>query len=222
MAKEPDFVRERTRLVEELTRSGYIRDPRVRDAFRTVAREAFVGLDDRRHAYVDSPLSIPHGQTISAPSMIAIMLEEARLRPGERVLEIGTGSGYHAALLASLAGPANVVTVERISDLAAWGRSNLVRAGFEAVEVVVGDGSLGYPLRAPYDLVIATAGAPRIAEPWAEQLSPHGRIVAPVGDSPREQVLAIANLGPDGTLRVRYGTPCAFVPLVGERAWHDD
>ncbi len=175
--------------------------------------------DERGHAYADSPLPIPHGQTISAPSMIAIMLEEARLSPGERVLEVGTGSGYHAALLAHLVGPSNVISIERIPDLAEWGRSNLVRCGLGEVSVVAGDGSLGYPDGAPYACILATAGAPKIPKAWADQLAPHGRIVAPIGRLMHEQVLAIATKRTDGTLDVRHGTPCAFVPLFGEQAW---
>ncbi|TLZ82738.1 MAG: protein-L-isoaspartate O-methyltransferase, partial [Methanobacteriota archaeon] len=144
---------------------------------------------------------------------------EARLKPGERVLEIGTGSGYHAALLASLVGPRNVITVERNRSLAEWGRSNLAAVGFADVTVVVGDGSLGHPDRAPYDCIIATAGAPRIPAAWPVQLAPDGRIVAPIGSSPHGQVLVVATRRSDGTLEIREGTPCAFVPLVGAQAW---
>src|SRR6266705_6669524 len=181
MGRTSDFAAERKRMVDRLVASGYIRDPRVRDAFLAVPREAFVRPEDRDDAYADVPLPIGLGQTISAPSMIAIMLEEARLRPGERVLEIGTGSGYHAALVAHIVGPQNVVSIERIPRLAEWGRSNLARAGYGGVAVVVGDGSLGYPERAPYDCILATAGAPEIPEPWRHQLSSRGRIVAPIG-----------------------------------------
>src|SRR6267143_7006952 len=114
MGQAMDFAAERTRMVEQLVRSRYIQDSRVRDAFLAVAREAFVRPEDADDAYADVPLPIGRGQTISAPSMIAIMLEEARLEPGERVLEIGTGSGYHAALVAHIVGPQNVVSIERI------------------------------------------------------------------------------------------------------------
>src|SRR2546421_2106679 len=179
MGQAVDFAAERNRMVEQLVRSRYVLDSRVRDAFLAVPREAFVRPEDADDAYADIPLPIGWGQTISAPSMIAIMLEEARLKPGERVLEIGTGSGYHAALVAHIVGPRNVVSIERHSELAAWGQSNLRRAGFAEVTVVVGDGSLGHLQTAPYDCILATAGAPRIPEAWPGQLTPRGRIVAP-------------------------------------------
>jgi protein-L-isoaspartate(D-aspartate) O-methyltransferase len=215
-----DFAAERGRMVDRLVRGGYIRDPRVREAFLAVPRESFLVPEERVEAYRDTPLSIGHNQTISAPSMIAIMLEEARLRQGERVLEIGTGSGYHAALLAFLVGPRNVISIERVEVLAERARSNLASVAFGEVTVVVGDGSLGYPDRGPYDCIMATAGAPQIPDPWASQLSSQSRIVAPIG--PRHgQFLVIATKTQDGRLDVREGTPCAFVPLVGAQAWPD-
>lgn len=219
MAREPDFPAERARLVARLVRAGDIRTAEVREAFLRVPREMFVRPEDRGAAYEDTPLPIGDGQTISAPSMIAIMLEEAALRPGERVLEVGTGSGYHAGLLACLVGSPNVVSIERMPRLADWGRGNLVRAGFGEVTVVTGDGSLGHPSRAPYDGILATAGAPRIPPAWVGQLTEHGRILVPVGDSRTYQDLVIARRRPDGGLDVRRGTACAFVPLIGEQAW---
>src|SRR5256886_17161182 len=218
MGQATDFAAERPRMVERLVRSGYIQDSRVRDAFLAVPREMFVRPEDADDAYADVPLPIGRGQTISAPSMIAIMLEEAQLAPGDRVLEIGTGSGYHAALVAHLVGPQNVVSIERIPRLAEWGRSNLARTGFADVTIVVGDGSLGYPERAPYDCILATAGAPEIPDPWQHQLSSRGRIVAPIG--PRSgQVLIVATRQADGNLEIREGAPCGFVAVLGARGW---
>lgn len=219
MVRPSDFAAARDRLVRELVAEGDIRSPRVQEAFIQVPREEFVRSGDRSAAYADVPLPIGEGQTISAPSMIAIMLEEARLAPGEKVLEIGTGSGYHAALLACLVGAENVTSIERIPALAVWGQENLARSGFGGVTVVQGDGSLGYPAGAPYDCILATAGSPRIPEPWPRQLAAQGRIVAPIGDSRFGQDLVIARLRPAGSLEIRRGTPCAFVPLVGEQAW---
>ncbi len=219
MARPTDFAAARERLVRELVAEGDIRSPRVWEAFLQVPREEFVRPGDRSAAYADVPLPIGEGQTISAPSMIAIMLEEARLLPGETVLEIGTGSGYHAALLACLVGAQKVTSIERISALAVWGQRNLVRTGFGGATVVQGDGSLGYPARAPYECIVATAGSPRIPDAWPRQLSAQGRIVAPIGDSRYGQELIIARMRVDGGLDIRRGTPCAFVPLIGEQGW---
>src|SRR2546422_26024 len=124
MGQAVDFAAERNRMVEQLVRSRYVLDSRVRDAFLAVPREAFVRPEDADDAYADVPLPIGRGQTISAPSMIAIMLDEARLAPGDHVLEIGTGSGYHAALVAHIVGPENVVSIERVPRLAGWGRAD--------------------------------------------------------------------------------------------------
>src|SRR2546428_7838297 len=137
MGQAVDFAAERTRMVEQLVRSRYVLDSRVRDAFLAVPREAFVRPEDADDAYADVPLPIGRGQTISAPSMIAIMLEEARLAPGDHVLGIGTGSGYHAALVAHIVGPQQVVSIERISRLAESARANLARAGLSCVTVLV-------------------------------------------------------------------------------------
>ena len=187
----PDWEKERQGLVHKLEEWDYVKSPAVKAAFLRVPRERFVPEDLRRSAYDDAPLAIGQGQTISAPSMIAIMLEEAELKGGERVLEIGAGCGYNAALLAELVGPDRVVSVERIPELADLARANLTAFG-SRVEVVVGDGSMGYLPKAPYDCVIATAGAPRIPKAWKEQTKVGGRIVAPVGGSRLNQILVTA------------------------------
>src|SRR2546425_856223 len=206
----PDWERDRQDLVVRLEKWGYITSPAVRNAFLKVPRGRFVREDVRRSAYEDVPLPIGHGQTISAPSMIAIMLEEAALKPGEGVLEIGTGSGYNAALLAEIVGPDRVVSVERWPELAEVGRANLAATGHH-VEVVVGDGTKGYPPRARYDCVIATAGAPKVLRSWMDQTKGAGRIVAPIGRSHLSQTLVTARRASQATWDYQERAPCAFV-----------
>jgi len=219
MRDSPDLGRKRAELVEELKREGYITSPAVEKAFLAVRREEFVTEDNRRHGYIDSPLPILCGQTISAPSMIAIMLEEAELKQGMKVLEIGTGSGYNAALLAEIVGQENVVSVERFPELVEWGKGNLKRAGYEGVKVILGDGTLGWESDAPYDCIMATAGAPRIPRAWVMQTEVGGKIIAPIGKSHFTQTLAIATRLQTEDVDIRWGTPCAFVPLIGAEGW---
>ena len=206
-------------MIDRLFRDRDLRTPAIRAAFERVPREVFVPEDKVASAYADTPLAIPQGQTISAPSMIAIMLEEGGFRPGQSVLEIGTGSGYNAALLADLVGSEGVTTIERHPELAAWARENLERAGHGGVTIVVGDGTLGHPERAPYDRIIATAGAPRIPKSWKTQLAPGGRILAPIGPSTYHQTLAVLDKLADGSYVQREGVACAFVPLIGAEGW---
>ena len=213
-----DFAAMRADLVDDLVRGGHVRTPAVERAFRAVRRELFVTEDRKHAAYVDAPLPIPLGQTISAPSMIAIQLEEADLREGLKVLDVGTGSGYNAALLAEVVGAANVVSIERHPDLLAFARENLRRAGYE-VKLVAGDGTLGYEPDAPYDRIVVTAGAPRITRSWVRQTKVGGRIVAPIGRSTFSQVLVTATKTAEDKVVTREGTPCAFVPLVGKEGW---
>ena len=215
-----DWDRDRKELADKLQGWGYVTSPTVRDAFLGVPRERFVPEDVRRSAYDDVPLPIGFGQTISAPSMIAIMLEEAALSRGESVLEIGTGCGYNAALLAEIEGPDRVVSIERLPELADLGRANLAACGYR-VEVVIGDGTKGHASRAPYDCVIATAGAPRIPKPWMEQTKVGGRIIAPIGRSRLNQTLVTARKTSDSKWEYKEGTPCAFVPLIGSEGWRD-
>jgi len=206
-------------LVDALVREGHIRTAAVERAFRAVPRERFVTEDLHRQAYSDTPLPIPLGQTISAPSMIAIMLEEADLGAGQKVLDVGTGSGYNAALLSEIVGSANVVSVERHADLADFARHNLASAGYAGVRLAVADGTLGYEPEAPYDRIVVTAGAPRLARSWVRQTKVGGMIVAPIGRSTFSQVLVIATKTAEDRVVEREGTPCAFVPLVGKEGW---
>ncbi len=198
-------------MVERQLRRRDIVDEDVMRALERVPRELFVGKRERRRAYDDAALPIGHGQTISQPYMVARICEALAVRPGRRVLDVGTGSGYQAAVLAELG--AEVVTIERIPELAEQARANLAAAGYERVEVVVGDGTLGLPERAPFDGIAVAAAAPVLPQTLYEQLKPGGRLVVPVG-GPREQRLEVVVRSPEGPA-VIHSVPCRFVPLVG-------
>ena len=207
-------MRTAAELAELLRRRG-IPDERVLRAIERVPRELFVPEDLRRSAYHDRALPIGHGQTISQPFMVATICAALGLEGGERVLDVGTGSGYQAAVLAELAG--EVVTVERVPELAEQARATLERAGYGHVDVRVGDGTLGVPDRAPYDAVAVAAAAPGVPEALYEQLAPGGRIVLPVG-SRRDQWLEVVVRGRDGP-SVERSVPCRFVPLIGSEGF---
>jgi protein-L-isoaspartate(D-aspartate) O-methyltransferase len=201
-------------VARQLRRRG-IQDERVLDAMGGVPRELFVREGDREHAYDDAPLAIGHGQTISQPYMVALICEVAAIREGDRVLDIGTGSGYQAAVLAELG--ADVHTVERIPELAEQARANLGAAGYDGVQVHVGDGSLGLPQEAPFDAIAVAAAAPGFPHALYEQLTPRGRLVVPVG-GPEGQRLELVVRSPEGPAVVR-SVPCRFVPLVGAQGF---
>ena len=223
------FEEQRRRLVEKLIREGYIRSEKVMKAMLRVPRELFVPEELRHLAYEDTPLPIGSGQTISAPHMVALMTELADLEPGMKVLEIGTGSGYHAAVVAEVVAPSDmdrsmwghVYSVERIPELAERARRNLKRAGYsDRVTVITGDGTLGYPPEAPYDRIIVTAAAPDIPRPLIEQLRSGGKMVIPIGTR-YMQYLYVVEKTPDGKIRSRPVTPCLFVPLIGRYGWRN-
>jgi protein-L-isoaspartate(D-aspartate) O-methyltransferase len=221
LRKVIDFESKRKKMVNELKRRGYILSEDVERAFLKVAREDFVPEDQRNYAYEDSPLPILCAQTISAPSMIAIMLEVSDFRRGHKVLEIGTGSGYNAALIAEIVGPGSVITVERHRELVKFGGENLRSAGFD-VKVVQADGSLGFEDEMPYDRIFATAGAPKIPKSWIDQTKIGGKIIAPIGPGTFSQRLVVANKVGEGKIESRMDTYCAFVPLIGKEAWNED
>jgi protein-L-isoaspartate(D-aspartate) O-methyltransferase len=198
-------------MVSRQLRRRDIADERVLAAMGQVPRELFVDEDDRRRAYDDIPLSIGFGQTISQPYMVALICQTADVRPGHRVLDIGTGSGYQAAVLAEMG--ADVHTVERIPELAERAQDALASAGYDRVQVHVGDGSLGLASHGPFDAVVVAAAAPGLPEPLYEQLVPGGRLVVPVG-GPNGQRLQVAVRSPEGPAVLR-SVPCRFVPLVG-------
>jgi len=191
---------------------------RVFSAMSRVRRELFVPQSQKSRAYDDTPLPIGLNQTISAPHMVAIMCYLLDLQPGMTVLEVGGGSGYHAAVMAEMVGPkGHVYSVERIVELAAWARENLKRAGIENVTVVEADGSLGLPQRAPYDRISVAAAAPSVPEPLKEQLKVGGKMVLPVGLDYQELYLVTRKNG----LLVERKMGVIFVPLIGKKGFQE-
>jgi protein-L-isoaspartate(D-aspartate) O-methyltransferase len=203
-------------MVREQIEARGVRDPRVLAALRHVRREQFV--PDPTLAYEDRPVPIGDGQTISQPYIVALMAEALELGSGDRVLEVGTGSGYGAAVLAELA--AEVLTVERNPRLAAAAEARLKRLGYENVRVLIGDGSLGWPAHAPYDAIIVTAAGPEIPPSLRGQLEVGARLVMPVGGRHRDQrLIRMRRRGEHEFERESLGA-VAFVPLLGEEGWH--
>ena len=202
-------------MVDEQLRKRGIVDQRVLDAMERVPRHVFVEPEDKKRSYLDMPLAIGFGQTISQPYMVALICQTADVRPGHKVLDIGTGSGYQAAVLAELG--ADVHSIERIPELAEKARRNLEEAGYGRVVVHVGDGSLGLPDQAPFNAIAVAAAAPDLPMTLYEQLVSGGRLVAPVG-GPDGQVLEVAVRSPEGPA-VLHSVPCRFVPLVGAEGY---
>ncbi len=193
-----------------------ISDERVLQAMATVRREGFIGDDLAEVAYADRPLPIGSGQTISQPFIVAAMAEAAELEPTDRVLEIGTGSGYGAAVLASLA--EEVFTIERVETLAESARDRLRQQGFERIHVRVGDGTLGWAEEAPFDAIVVTAGGPRVPPALRDQLAEGGRLIMPVGRDPSMQSLVRVRRSGEQVTIEELG-PVRFVPLIGAQAW---
>jgi len=204
-----DWDRERSQLVDRLRRR--VSNESVLDAIATVPRHRFVPANKRRDAYADRPLPIGSGQTISAPHMVAIMAELLDLSPGNQVLEIGTGCGYHAAVTAELVGPENVYSVEYHATLAEEARETLDATGYGGVSVRVGDGKAGWPEHAPYDRAYLTCAAPDFPAPFVAQTRDGGVLLAPIGDG--RQRLIRAEKRADGTLDKNDHGAVRFVPL---------
>jgi protein-L-isoaspartate(D-aspartate) O-methyltransferase len=213
-----EFRAERERMVADQIERRGIKDPRLLEAMRTVPRHEFIPPEQRRSAYIDAPLPIGDGQTISQPYIVALMTSLLKLSGDEKVLEVGTGSAYQAAILGELA--YQVYTLERVERLAEEARERLTRLGYENVEVFVGDGSAGLPEFAPYDAILVTAAAPRVPLPLENQLADGGRLVIPVGGR-LGQVLELWRREGKKTISERV-TPVAFVPLIGKHAWPED
>jgi protein-L-isoaspartate(D-aspartate) O-methyltransferase len=211
------FADERARMVEDQIAGRGVLDPAVLAAMRAVPRECFVASAQADAAYDDGPLPIGEGQTISQPYVVAVMTEALRLQPGDRVLEIGTGSGYAAAVLAVVA--AEVYTIERIESLAERSRARLAELGYDNVHVRYGDGSLGWPEHAPYDAIVVTAGGPEVPPSLLRQLAVGGRLVMPVGPHLRSQRLVrVVRTGESRWDREAL-EEVAFVPLIGAEGW---
>ncbi len=213
-----DSEQKRHLMVKRQIEARNITDKLVLDAMRKVPRHVFVPREYEQSAYEDRPLPIGFGQTISQPYMVALMTEALCLKGDEKVLEVGTGSGYQAAILAEIVD--HVVTIERIPELAARASEILRNLGYGNVEVVVGDGSKGYPPRAPYDAIVVTAGAPRIPDALVEQLAEGGRIVIPVGSGFHQTLTRLTKK--QGGNDIEYLEGCIFVPLVGECGWNEN
>jgi len=220
--EEDELYRKWMRLVENLEREGIIKSEKVKRAFLRVPRYKFVLERYKEYAHVDEPLPIPAGQTISAPHMVAIMLELAELKEGMNVLEVGTGSGWNAALIYELVRQ-DVYTIERIPELAEFAKRNLKRAGYKnKVHVIVGDGTKGFPPKAPYDRIIVTAGAPKVPEPLIEQLKVGGKILIPVGSYHLwQELLEVIKISEDNKIKIKNHGGVAFVPLIGEHGWRE-
>ena len=207
------YAAKRERMVTDQIAARGIRDPRVLDAMRRVPREEFVRQLSRSSAYEDHPLPIAEGQTISQPYIVALTVEAAQVDETSRVLDVGTGSGYAAAVLAEIV--ERVVSIERHAALAESASQLLERLGYSNVEVVVGDGSLGWQVGAPYDAIVAAAAAPRVPAPWLDQLRVGGRLVLPVGTPGFGQRLERYTRTADGPPRKDDFGGVTFVPLIG-------
>ncbi|HEX2802525.1 MAG TPA: protein-L-isoaspartate(D-aspartate) O-methyltransferase [Sphingomicrobium sp.] len=214
-----DFAAEREAMVQRQIESRGIRDPKILEAFRAVPREEFLSGEYRDLAYGDHPLPIEAGQTISQPYIVALMIQAAEITPGDRVLEVGAGSGYAAAVMSRIAG--KVVAIERQSDLVKVAQERMKRFGYDNVEIVEGDGTRGWTAEAPFDAILAAASGSHVPPAWVEQLADGGRIVMPVGEPGWVQKLVKVTKGPAGKLITEDLGAVRFVPLIGEEGWSD-
>lgn len=209
-----DVTKDRRMMVDEQIVARGVKDERVLDAVRAVPRHLFVPESLRHEAYADRPLPIGHGQTISQPYIVALMTELLHLQPGDKVLEVGTGSGYQAAVLAQIT--TNVFTIEIVKALADEARARLSAVGFPSNHVVHGDGYAGLPDEAPFDGIIVTAAPDHIPKPLVDQLKPGGRLVLPVGENFGHQELKVVVKNADGSTATEDIISVRFVPFTGE------
>jgi protein-L-isoaspartate(D-aspartate) O-methyltransferase len=215
-----DYAAEREAMVErQLQRRGIV-EPQILDAFRSVPREAFIADEHAHLAYGDHPLPIEAGQTISQPYIVALMVQAARIGRGSSVLEVGSGSGYAAAVISRIA--ARVIGVERQHELVEVARERMRRLGYDNIEIVEGDGTMGWPEGAPYDAILAAASGSHVPKALIEQLAAGGRIVMPLGSPDAVQHLVQLTKAGDGSLQQSDLGAVRFVPLIGEEGWSDD
>ena len=214
-----DFAELRERMVRRQIRGRGIRDSAILEAFLEVPREAFVAAKYGAETYGDHPLQIEAGQTISQPYIVALMIEAAAIRRGDRVLEVGAGSGYAAAVIGRIAG--SVVAIERQPELVAIARERLARLGYDNVRIVEGDGTRGWADAAPFDAILAAASGSHVPQPLIDQLGPGGRLVMPVGDQREVQRLLKVTKRADGGTETEDLGAVRFVPLIGEGGWRD-
>lgn len=217
MSGENDFAAKRANMVTTQLRERGIRDTAVLQAMKTVPREAFVGAGHKELAYHDSPLPIPAKQTISQPYIVALMISLLEPQPTHRILEIGTGSGYAAAVLSRIV--QTVYTVERHQILVDYAHECLQTMGYDNIFIRHGDGTQGWPEHAPFDGIIVAAGGPTIPDALCQQLTPGGHLVMPVGKEQRRQYLIRLTRIDDDKFQKRNFGPVAFVPLVGRGGW---
>jgi protein-L-isoaspartate(D-aspartate) O-methyltransferase len=214
-----DLAAKRERMVTLQIADRGIHDPRVIDAMRQVPRERFVPLGMEAFAYEDFPLSIGEGQTISQPYIVAAMIEAAEIDPGDVILEVGAGSGYAAAVLSRLA--ARVCAIERHEPLAHQARRRLETLGYGNVELVVGDGSRGWPVPQLFDAILVSASGPDVPEPLKRQLAAGGRLVMPIGEPEHQRLVKLRRRGPDRFEQETVAS-VSFVPLIGAHGWTED
>jgi protein-L-isoaspartate(D-aspartate) O-methyltransferase len=206
-------------MVERQLKRRGITEPQILEAFLAVPREAFVSEDYAHLAYGDHPLPIEADQTISQPYIVALMIQAAGIKAGDTVLEVGSGSGYAAAVLSRIA--AKVVGIERQHALVEVARTRLERLGYDNVEIVEGDGTKGWPEKAPYDAILAAASGSHVPATLVGQLAPNGRLVMPVGEPGWVQELVKVTKQEDGILKQENLGAVRFVPLIGEEGWRD-
>jgi protein-L-isoaspartate(D-aspartate) O-methyltransferase len=213
----PEFAELRERMVQRQIEARGITDPAILEAFREVPREAFVSDRHAHLAYGDHPLPIEANQTISQPYIVALMIQAAAIKAGDMVLEVGSGSGYAAAVISRIA--AKVIGIERQHSLVEIGRERLARLGYDNIEIVEGDGTRGCPGEAPFDAILAAASGSHVPEALIAQLAPNGRLVMPIGERGWVQELVKVTKQEDGVLRQENLGGVRFVPLIGAEGW---